>query len=126
MIETKKTNPIISILAVDDEFDNLLLITSYLKKSAVKIKTALNGGQALEMAKEKRFDIILMDINMPGLNGIDAAKMIKTDSKNMDTKILALTGFNENELDLPSHFEGVVRKPISKETLFKNLSLSLT
>ena len=129
MIETKNqiyNLAISSILVVDDELDNLLLITSYLKKNRLEIITAQTGMLALEKAKERKFDVVLMDINMPGLNGMETAEMIKADSENKETKILALTAFTESEIDLPSFFDGIIKKPISKEALFKNLSLSLT
>lgn len=80
----------LTILAVDDNKINLLLISEILKKLNIQFEVAQNGQMAIDRCKEKKFDIILMDINMPILNGIEATKILRNEYK-LEIPIIALT-----------------------------------
>ena len=80
----------LTILAVDDNKINLLLISEILKKLNIQFEVAQNGQMAIDRCKEKKFDIILMDINMPVLNGIEATKILRNEHK-LEIPIIALT-----------------------------------
>lgn len=79
----------LNFLIVDDEDYNLYLIKNILKKWKVSYTEAQDGKQAIEQAKEKLFDLILMDIRMPVMNGYEATKQIL--QNHPSSKIIALT-----------------------------------
>lgn len=67
----------LSILVAEDYSINQMLIGELLKSYGVKYEIAEDGNQAIEMAQEKDYDLVLMDINMPLMNGIEATKKLR-------------------------------------------------
>ena len=80
-----------SVLAVDDNPANLKLISAMLNDIATHIVTCVNGLEAVEFAKNEKFDLIFMDIQMPRLDGVNACSRIKQQSINSKTPIIAVT-----------------------------------
>lgn len=81
----------LKILLVDDnEYNRLVAEESLLLKAKVHIDTAVNGEEAINMLKKNAYDVILMDIQMPGMNGYDASRYIRNEMK-IETPIIALT-----------------------------------
>ena len=70
--------PQVNVLVVDDEQGYRDLFTFMLEPMGIKVTCVTNGLEALEEVKEKIFDLILMDVHMPELNGIETLKRIKT------------------------------------------------
>ncbi|MDD2413712.1 MAG: response regulator transcription factor [Eubacteriaceae bacterium] len=105
------------ILMVDDEEKIRLLVKKYAEYEGYFLEEASNGIQAIEMAKEKDYDIIILDIMMPELDGFSTAKAIR---KNIDTPIIMLSARGE-EYDRIHGFElGIddyVIKPFSPKEL---------
>ncbi|MAC83704.1 MAG: hybrid sensor histidine kinase/response regulator [Arcobacter sp.] len=89
-ISKNKTTENLNILVVDDNEINSLLISEILKDLNINFELAQNGQLAIDKCKEEKFDIILMDINMPILNGIEATYILKNEYK-LKTPIIALT-----------------------------------
>lgn len=89
-ISKNKTTENLNILVVDDNEINSLLISEILKDLNINFELAQNGQIAIDKCKEEEFDIILMDINMPILNGIEATYILKNEYK-LKTPIIALT-----------------------------------
>lgn len=86
----------IDILVVDDSETNRSLIESMIKKIInCNVYSCNNGMKAVNLVKNIKFSIILMDINMPEMNGIDATKVIKQNNANI--VIIGLTGYNDNK-----------------------------
>ncbi|WP_349406487.1 response regulator transcription factor, partial [Clostridium perfringens] len=86
-----------SIMVADDEQLERRVLTSILKKN-VRIKEiieAKNGKEALELNRELNPDIIIMDIKMPGINGIKALELIKKENPNKE--IIMLTAYDDFE-----------------------------
>lgn len=84
------------------------------------VGSAENGSEAISMAREFNPDVILMDIRMPGMNGIECIKIIKEYNKN--TKIIVLTTFDDDEYiyeSLKNGADGFLLKGISKNELIK-------
>lgn len=77
------------ILVVDDEESNLKLATSVLKWEKSHIIIAKNGAEALEKLKNTEFDVVLLDIQMPELNGFEVLKQIRKDNKNTSVIFLS-------------------------------------
>jgi signal transduction histidine kinase/CheY-like chemotaxis protein/HPt (histidine-containing phosphotransfer) domain-containing protein len=114
------------ILVVDDTKMNLLVVENLLKKTGIKIDTALNGPDSVELAKNNAYDVILMDQRMPGMDGTEAMNEIKNlDNKlNVNTPVICLTadvvrGAKERYLQMG--FNDYLTKPIDSAKLEKML-----
>ncbi|MBB1437890.1 two-component sensor histidine kinase BarA [Shewanella sp. SG41-4] len=109
-----------SVLAVDDNMANLKLIDTLLKELVDNVVTVNNGADAIKQAKKQAFDLILMDIQMPGTDGITATQQIRSESLNRNTPIIAVTAHaiaEERENILASGMDGFLPKPIDELSL---------
>ena len=118
------------ILIVDDEERNIQLIGSILKKSEKKIKifVASNGKEAIERCHSFMPDIILMDINMPVMDGIEACRKIKDNELFKDIPVIFLTAENsvEGKLNaLNSNGSDYITKPVHEEELILRVKIHL-
>ena len=115
------------ILIVEDNRINQMVTKKILQKSNAICSIAENGEEAVRMAKESGYDLILMDINMPKKNGMEAAREIRT--FNTHIPILALTAVEVEEMRHQIYESGmndIIVKPydITKftQTILKNIS----
>lgn len=100
------------ILVVDDEPNTRKLLFDTLSLKGYSITTAANGEEAIGITKQERFDLILLDILMPGLNGIETLKIIR--SFDTRTKIIMLTVMDQTILERQARLNGAsgfLRKP---------------
>lgn len=114
--------PRLSILAVDDTPMNLKVLTKLLKDTGASLDTAASGAEALKRTSEKRYDLILMDHQMPGMDGIECLHRIReqADGLNRDSKIVCLTanvGADMERLYMQEGFDGYLEKPIRGKVL---------
>ena len=95
-LESKINRSDYKILIVDDVVSNVLLLKILLTNEKFQVCTANNGKMCIEMAKKEHPDLILMDIRMPDMNGLDATRIIK--EVNHDVPVIALSAyaFDEN------------------------------
>ena len=110
----------ICVLAVDDNLANLKLISAMLSDQVKHITSCTNGQQAVDSAKNKKYDLIFMDIQMPVLDGVNAAKQIKNIPINKDTPIIAVTAHilpGEKEAFLQKGMDDCLAKPIDEKAL---------
>jgi phosphoserine phosphatase RsbU/P len=109
-----------SILIVDDNLENIQVLGSLIKSEGYNVEFALDGYGALDWIKKKRFDIILLDINMPGMDGYEVCSHIKNDPANKEIPVIFLTA-NTGSESLVKGFEtgGVdyITKPFIKNEL---------
>ena len=104
------------ILVVDDVEMNLIVAKNLLKRIQVQIDTASSGTEAIEMAKNRKYDIIFMDAMMPGLSGEESMQRIRQECKiNWETPIIVLTanaikGAREEYIE--AGFDDYLSKPI--------------
>jgi signal transduction histidine kinase/CheY-like chemotaxis protein len=112
------------VLMADDNAINILVATKLLSKWGVKTDCARNGVEAVAKAREKKYDVILMDIHMPEMNGYDATSNIRqTVALNQQTPIYALTAdVTAGGGPGDEQFNGFLRKPIEIEQLYQALS----
>jgi len=88
----KLSGPTPTILAVDDNDANLKLVEALLSDMMIKVHTATNGFEALSKAKQFQYDLIFMDVQMPGMDGIEATERIRAAGcGSYKTPIIALT-----------------------------------
>jgi len=105
-----------NILIVDDEKLNIDLVAAYLKEEGYQLSFALNAQAALELVMKKEINLILLDINMPKVDGFKVCEMLKSDTKTKDIPILFLTA--QTDIDFISRaFEiggsDYIRKPFN-------------
>lgn len=91
------------ILLVDDDPLNLELLKAYLGSSPYKILKAFSGEEALEIVKKQEVDLILLDVMMPGMNGFEVCRRLKTREKTRLIPIVLITGLD----DLESRVKGM-------------------
>jgi PAS domain S-box-containing protein len=111
------------ILVADDNEINILVAAVILQNHGAEIIQALNGHQAFEECVAKKPDLILMDIQMPGLNGYDSTKKIR--AINNSIPIIALTANaikGENEKCLEAGMNDYISKPFKEEDLLKTIA----
>lgn len=108
------------IIIIDDNKVNILLAVAILKKSDYEIRTAMDGFEGLKLIKEFNPDVILLDIMMPGMSGIEVCRKLKTDDDYFDFKdipVLMVTAKVEDS-DLEEALEAgatdYIKKPISE------------
>lgn len=112
----------IKVLIVDDQSlirEGLTMMLS-LYDTITLVGEATNGKEAIELIDRIQVDLILMDIRMPIMNGVEATKIIK--EKHHDIKVLILTTFNEDEYifeGLRNGADGYLLKDISSQDLVK-------
>ena len=116
------------ILAVDDNDDALFALERLLAEQGYCVVTAANGAQALEKAAAERPDLILLDINMPVMDGLEAARRIKADSELRYAALVLLTSREELD-DVLQGFEAgaddYIKKPFSREELLARVRAAL-
>ncbi|MDF2456712.1 MAG: arcB [Cytophagaceae bacterium] len=108
------------VLLVDDNQVNLFVAERILEKAGCTVTTATNGEEAIKKAQEKNFDLILMDIQMPKMDGITATKAIKELLKKKTPPIIAMTAYamkEDQEKFINSGMNDYISKPISADNL---------
>lgn len=113
-----------TILVVDDSADNLTLMELYLRDSKANLIFADSGVKAIDLVKKYNFDMILMDIQMPIMDGHQATQEIR--SLGFAKPILALTAHaikSEHEKCIQSGCDFVLTKPINQDKLIESLSI---
>ncbi len=109
-----------TILIVDDEEDIIELIKYNLKNEGYSILTALSGEQAMKMAKQFSPDLIVLDLMLPGIDGLEVTKYLRNDEQTQDIPIVMLTAKGE-ETDIVTGLElganDYISKPFSPKVL---------
>lgn len=108
------------ILLVEDSLDNQYLIQKMLSKTMVKFMTAVNGAEGVRLALAHKFDLVLMDIQMPVMDGHEAARTLR--NHNYTGPIVALTAHamkEEQQKAQSSGFSGYLSKPIDRMQLIE-------
>ncbi|MCP5045944.1 MAG: response regulator [bacterium] len=112
------------VLVVDDKPLNRRLLVEYLDRSPIDFLEAENGRAALEMAKKHHPDVVLMDLKMPVMNGIEATRLLKADEdlKDIPVIIISASALKKQRIEIrQSGSDGYLSKPVSKDQLFRKL-----
>ena len=112
--------PNAKVLAVDDLEINLRLLTTWLKNTNLQLTLAYSGADAVAQCKEHEFDLILMDVQMPNMDGLEATKQIRQTDLNLGTPIIAVTAHafkEEQDRLLASGMDDYLPKPINLSDL---------
>ena len=125
--ELEKLTGGLRILLADDSEDNRFLIRSYLKRTNAEIEIAENGAIALEMFRQGHYDLVLMDVEMPVMDGLEATRAIRqfeAEQGREATPVLALTAHAFADMaakGLAAGFTAILTKPIKHLTLLEAL-----
>ncbi len=128
-VQEKENNNKAKILIVDDKEINLIALEQVLEDIDAEILFARGGKEAVSMSNEQDFAIILMDIQMPDMNGYMAATLIREESKNKSTPIVFVSAVYSDDYH---KIEGVrsggidfITKPIKEEIIIGKIKLYL-
>ncbi len=110
-----------SVLLVEDDRDGRLLFAEWLEQAGFRVSQAHNGLQALERAVETTPDVVVTDLNIPGIDGYELTRRLKQDPRTRDVPVLAVTGYAAFAAD-PSRAhragcQAVLAKPCTAEDL---------
>ncbi len=109
------------VLVAEDNYINQQVIRENLRKAGCQVTLAVNGEEAVAAIREKRYDVVLMDIQMPKMDGLEATRIIRSDPRHRSLPIIALTAHavtGDREKCLAVGMNDYIPKPIEPEQLF--------
>ena len=104
------------ILVVEDNEKNMKLLRDVLQAKGYRTLEAITGGQAVELATGHAPDLVLMDIELPDIDGVEALRLLRADQRTVSIPVLALTAqamHGDRERFLAAGFDGYVSKPVN-------------
>ena len=112
---------ITKMLIVDDIEANLVALKAILKSENAQVFAADSGNQALKILLEKQIDIVLLDVQMPNMNGFEVAELMRSNTRTKDIPIIFVTAINKEEKNIFRGYElgavDYIYKPINNEIL---------
>jgi len=112
------------ILVVEDNTTNFYLINFILEKKGYEVIPAKSGEEGVEAAIKEKPDLILMDVQLPGIDGLEATRRIRNSKANDKVPIIALTSYamaGDKEKALAAGCTGYIKKPINPETFIAEI-----
>jgi two-component system cell cycle response regulator DivK len=122
--DTRRETEMKRILVIEDNEANMYLIKFMLEKSGYDVIEAREGTVGVEMAVKEKPDLILMDIQLPDIDGLEATKRIRASGADSEIPIIALTSFamaGDRERALAAGCTGYIEKPINPETFMAEI-----
>jgi two-component system, cell cycle response regulator DivK len=113
------------ILCVEDNPQNMRLVRKILKHHGYDVLEAVDGQSGLDMTRNEVPDLILMDINLPDIDGLDVTRQIKANPDFNHIPVIALTAnamYGDEERSLAAGCDGYISKPVSKDILIKTIA----
>jgi CheY-like chemotaxis protein len=118
-----------TLLYVEDNMANLLLVQQLIaRRPDLRLLTAGDGTEGVQTARSALPDVILMDINLPGMNGIEALRILRADSTTADIPVLAISAnamLGDIEKGHAAGFFDYLTKPINVRKFMETLDLAL-
>ena len=118
-----------TILIVEDDTKNMTLFRDLLGVSGYSTILASGGKEGIELAKAKKPDLILMDIQMPGMDGLEATRILKADATTSGIPVIALTAYamkGDKERMLKAGCDGYLAKPIDTDEFLQEVAKYLS
>lgn len=125
VIESAERFANLRILAVDDNQINLQLVSHWLEPYGIKVSLAYSGQQALNLAAQEYYDLIIMDIQMPEMDGLETTRRLRQQQKTKNTPIIALTAHalkSEQKQILKCGMNAYLTKPVNEAKLLKAIN----
>ena len=117
-----------TILLVDDSPDHLMVLSDLLESAGYHVLSAENGPMGVQCAGHAKPNLILMDVRMPGLDGYEACRYLKTQSDLREIPVLLMSGHRDDEgMDEAVEAGGVdfVRKPFHRQEVLEKVQTHL-
>ncbi len=127
-MDQKKDYSKFTVLIVDDIPVNIILLKTMLARTNVGILTAVNGEEAIEIVRKSRPQLVLLDIQMPLMNGMEVLKEIKSDPEIKDTAVIMVSAYTtaqDIEESMTLGASGFIKKPIIMDTLLSSVTTEL-
>jgi two-component system cell cycle response regulator len=118
----------IRVLIIEDHLDNLELMNYLLKAFGYATLTAGDGLEGLKLAERERPELIICDIQLPGIDGFEVAKRLKSDTRLREIPLVGITALamvGDRDRVLQAGFDGYIAKPIAPETFVNDLEAFL-
>ncbi len=128
MLQYNMNNSKYRVLIVDDVDENLMLVATILEKVGFVTKTARDGLTALRLVKESTYDLILLDIMMPIMDGLETCRYLKANAYSASTPVIFLTASNDKDTLIKAYSVGgvdYIKKPFFREELLARVNLHL-
>ena len=106
------------LLIVDDELDVREFAKNFFEKRSLEVLTASGGREALDIISEKEIDLVLLDVRMEEMTGVDVLKQLRADGN--DVKVIMVTGVEDEEIVNEANswgIKGYIHKPLVLEEL---------
>jgi CheY-like chemotaxis protein len=117
-----------TVLIVDDIPVNIILLKTMLTRTNVKVLTASNGQEAIDIVRNSKPELILLDIQMPVMNGWEVLQTIKEDPKLKDIAVIVVSAFTSPE-DIERSMQlgaaGFIKKPVIMDLLLSSVTSQL-
>lgn len=110
------------ILAIEDNAANMKLAAFLLEQAGHEVLQAADAEEGIRLARERMPELILMDVQLPGMDGLAATRLLKGDAATRDIKIVALTAFamsGDKEKIRAAGCDGYIAKPIRYQEFLK-------
>lgn len=107
------------ILVIDDNPLNIELVSDLLDANGFRVYSAQSGEEGIRLARELLPDLVLMDVSLPGMDGVSATKALKADPATQSIKVVGLTAHvlkDEETTALNKYFDGYLSKPFDTRT----------
>jgi two-component system, cell cycle response regulator DivK len=116
------------ILIVDDNATNLKLVAYLMKAHGYEVDTALDAELAMEAIRTQRPDVVLMDIQLPGIDGLELTRLLKDDPSTRDILVIAVTAYamkGDQDKALAAGCDDYITKPIDTRALPETIARHL-
>jgi two-component system cell cycle response regulator DivK len=109
-----------TILVIEDNPKNMKLVRDVLEHSGFEVLAATTGEEGVRLAGDRPVDLVLMDLQLPGIDGLEALRLIRKGERNRDVPVVAVTASamsQDRTRAFQAGFDGYVEKPISARAL---------
>lgn len=128
-LEDNKNDALPTVLIVDDTEDNLELLEDLLDDRSVQLVRAMSGPAAIAVAEKRKLDLIILDVNMPEMDGFEAARRLRKTQFGASVPIIVLTAYRTSDLDLVQGLgagaNDYVTKPFARDDLLARVETML-
>lgn len=117
-----------NVLVIEDNYDNFRLINYALKRYGYEVIHAKTGEEGVEVARQENLRFIIMDINLPGIDGFETIKLIRKIKEHENTPIIAITSFamaDDRERIIAAGCNGYFEKPIDPLNIVESIHKTL-
>ena len=116
------------ILVVEDNPMNMELVIAILEGGGYEVAGAIDAEEGIELAKASNFDLVLMDVSLPGMSGLEATQALKNDPRTSHLPVIALTAHameSDRSQAMAAGCDGYLTKPINRTDLLEVVRLSV-